>query len=418
MTDNPTVEPPAMREGDIEWVFVSNTVLGGVSPGALERMAFGKTVPYLPNQNIGEGTRWCSDAWRERRLGQRGFPLRAQAGMSRVLGPTKGICMGTLVVVPAQDRFEEAVAAVAGMLSPDLEAGVGLGLWTPAIVRFPGRSVWGIHLQSSGPKGPIFANSRESDPGLWRRVADEIGAELVVWAVRDDEDRYAIWYQHPAADPADVRVVNGDKFLGEVEPVPRLFVELARRYGNGLREKGVDGVAVSVPTGSWRPLEPGEDPGELIEVPDPPPEDPPAAAGRSKKGGKSSKAGATTRKKAKAAAGGQASASVPEQVEEPVWVDEEGRVWTDESRTVEIIDGKRWMYMFEQSDPYPEDDMRAWPDWMFEPGCYGPLAELTYDVNGPEGKLAWFYGLGQSTLLQAGFSEEWIDREIREPLRN
>lgn len=272
-----TAESPASAvlestDGDIEWVWVANTNLGGVSPGERERPFMrGVIATYRPSRVIGQGTRWCSTAWTERRVGRRGFRKQDQAGMSMVLTPTKGNCMFGDVVVPPQDRFEEACEVVAGVLLTDLDVRVGLSVWSPAIVRFPGRSLYGIHLESSGPIDPAarLAWTRLSDRDLWMEIGDEVGAELLVSFTggRDELGQKGIcssWKPACPAEPADE--VEGDTYLGEIEPVPRCFVDIAQRLGNGLLDEGNEGVAVEVPTGSWRPLEPDDGPELLVET--------------------------------------------------------------------------------------------------------------------------------------------------------
>jgi len=58
--------------------------------------------------------------------------------------------------------------------------------------------------------------------------------------------------------------VDGTMAIGETEPVPKLLLDIAERYGNGRRDTVEPGAAVSVPTGSWRPLEPDENPDDHV----------------------------------------------------------------------------------------------------------------------------------------------------------
>ena len=117
--------PDAARVPILEWVFMSNTVLGGVASGCRSVTLNGVTRTYAPWANVHHGARWCSPAWLDRQSGSRGFLAREQGTFSKMgFCVAGGVLEGTVVVLP-EEQIDTAVALAAGMLTHD---------WTPSVV--------------------------------------------------------------------------------------------------------------------------------------------------------------------------------------------------------------------------------------------------------------------------------------------
>ena len=104
-SNDPVVDRVALSPSipTLEWVFMSNTVLGGVAPGCRSVSLNGVTRSYAPWANVHHGARWCSPAWLDRRLGSRGFLARRQGMFSKLaLCVAGGVLEGTVVVVPEE----------------------------------------------------------------------------------------------------------------------------------------------------------------------------------------------------------------------------------------------------------------------------------------------------------------------------
>jgi len=253
---------------DPEWVFICDTGMGGVVPGHRERMFMRSHLPYRPNQNPTVGVRWCSQAWKELGLGARGFAISVQGGMSRVLSNSRGTVWGGRVVVPRPADYEDLCALAADMLGPGHESGVELTEWSQAVVRLPGRSVYGVYVRApytEVPEGGAFGF-----PDAAAVITELVDAPLNVNiesgfsgdsinGFRYDPD--TCLHRWPAFGSG---TVDGTMAIGETEPVPKLLLDIAERYGNGRRDTVEPGAAVSVPTGSWRPLEPDENPDDHV----------------------------------------------------------------------------------------------------------------------------------------------------------
>src|SRR5438105_10876295 len=89
-SNDPVVDRVALSPSipTLEWVFMSNTVLGGVAPGCRSVSLNGVTRSYAPWANVHHGARWCAPAWLDRRLGSRGFLARRQGMFSKM-----GLCV-------------------------------------------------------------------------------------------------------------------------------------------------------------------------------------------------------------------------------------------------------------------------------------------------------------------------------------
>ena len=98
--------PDAARVPILEWVFMSNTVLGGVASGCRSVTLNGVTRTYAPWANVHHGARWCSPAWLDRQSGSRGFLAREQGTFSKMgFCVAGGVLEGTVVVLPEEQRL-------------------------------------------------------------------------------------------------------------------------------------------------------------------------------------------------------------------------------------------------------------------------------------------------------------------------
>lgn len=239
--------PPAF-----EWVFASNTVLGGVAPGIRDTKFNGSTVPYNPLGNLLGGARWCSKYWlrvSEHRAGKRGPRAWGQGAMSR-FGMSVGGCVksGTVAVIPA-DQLDAAAALAAGLLRADPSTPDGINEWSPALVREPGRTRLAIRFDGG-------------DDEVRNRFAAELDVE---WFIK-----FPVRHAHSGANqqwdlcevsrPDDTVVKRSPGLIHlDNEPVPTRLLEIAEAHGNGLQRVRDRGPAVAAPTESWRPLFPDEE---------------------------------------------------------------------------------------------------------------------------------------------------------------
>ncbi|CAB4763745.1 MAG: hypothetical protein F2754_10620 [Actinobacteria bacterium] len=249
-------EPPAVPA--FEWVFGSNTVLGGVTPGHRNVRHNGKLSHYAPWGEIGGGARWCSRAWLDRHRGRRGFLARTQSGVSLMAMHVSGaITSGTVVVVP-DEQLDAAAALAARLLAPDIDAESGLWEWSTAVVREPGRSRLAVRIV------PRF------DDDVYHRALAVFAAELdVEWFIvfRPGHDRMSVG-DHTIKPPDVCTVHTADGTIAahiddgliylEDEPVPARLVELAAKHGNGLALVGRWSPGIHVRPDSYRSLEPDE----------------------------------------------------------------------------------------------------------------------------------------------------------------
>ena len=253
---DPVPEPPAVPA--FEWVFGSNTVLGGVAPGRRDQRHNGTLNHYAPWGELRGGARWCSRAWLDRHCGRRGFLARDQGVPSRMGMHVSGvITSGTVVVVP-DEQLDAAAALAARLLAPGIDAESGLWEWSTAVVREPGRSRLAVRIV------PRF------DDDAYHRALAVFAAELdVEWFIvfRPGHDRMSVG-DHTIKPPDVCTVHTADGTIAahiddgliylEDEPVPARLVELAAKHGNGLALVGRWSPGIHVPTDSFRPLEPDE----------------------------------------------------------------------------------------------------------------------------------------------------------------
>ncbi len=241
-----------------EWVFGSNTVLGGVAPGRRDQRHNGVSSSYAPWGELGGGARWCSRAWLDRHCGTRGNLARSQGGVSRMGMHVSGaVTSGTVVVVP-DDQLDATAALAARLLVPGTDAEPLLWEWSTAVVREPGRSRLGIRIACG------FDDAAQS-----RALAAFAAGLDVEWFVefRPGHDHLNLGDRTISTpDTCTVRAADGTVVAQfddglvhlEDEPVPARLVELAATYGNGLRLVGRRSPGIRVPEDSYRPLEPDE----------------------------------------------------------------------------------------------------------------------------------------------------------------
>lgn len=249
-------EPPAVPA--FEWVFGSNTVLGGVAPGHRDLRHNGRLNHYAPWGELGGGARWCSRAWLDRQCGMRGNLARNQGAASRMGMHVSGaVTSGTVVVVP-DEQLDAAVALAARLLAPDSDAEPGLWEWSTAIVREPGRSRLAVRIV------PRF------DDAAHHRAQATFAGELdVEWFIvfQSGHNRMSVG-DRTISTPDVCTVRTADATIAaefddgliylEDEPVPARLVELAAKHGNGLALVGRRSPGIHVPKDTYRPLEPDE----------------------------------------------------------------------------------------------------------------------------------------------------------------
>ncbi|MEO8452201.1 MAG: hypothetical protein ABI647_20590 [Gemmatimonadota bacterium] len=253
---DPIVDRVALSPGipTLEWVFMSNTVLGGVAPGCRSVTLNGVTRTYAPWANVDHGARWCSPAWLDRQLGTRGFLARKQGVHSKMgLCVAGGVREGTVLVLP-EEQLDTAAALAAGMLTNNWDALSGVSEWSTAIVREPGRSRLALRIL---PIGRAYK-------ATLRSFAAELNVECFL-QIKPGHDRDRV-DGRTVSTPDLCTVQSADVILGELEglihledePIPARLVDIAERFGDGLSLTGKRSAGIHVPNGSCRPLEPDE----------------------------------------------------------------------------------------------------------------------------------------------------------------
>jgi len=249
--DSAAVESPAVP--DFDWVFGCITTLGGVSPGGRDTFFNGKPVGYAPRSELGSGARWCSQGWLDRDLGTRGFLARNQGSISLFAMHVSGqITSGTVVLVP-DDQVEAAADLANRLLIPaDGDTEWNLREWSMAVVREPGRSRLAVRL------GPRYGFADE----VRALVAAELDVEWFIDFGPGSRD-----FSSAPSEPDSCTVRTADNTVAaqlggvvylEDEPIPARLIEIAERYGDGLTLVGCRSGAITIPTGSHRPLEADE----------------------------------------------------------------------------------------------------------------------------------------------------------------